>query len=240
MSQPSLRLPTEQDAITISQAVLQRPVHSAWRFPTGLCHYVYAVTTEDQQEVVVRIARPGTEALLTGGVFWSRLLRPLGVPLPTLLYADLEATIVPFPFMLLERLPGVDLYYVYRRLSWAEKGAILAELAQIQAHIARSLPSGNGFGEITLLHQPLPHRSLKEAIEQFLLDGQQQLAQGGVMDPSHGDESGSASAATDLIWTRSRLRHFWMTSPPRMSWSTTAAFRGLWTLMGSVMVILYF
>lgn len=187
MSQSSLRLPTEQDAITIVHSVLQHPVHSVQRFSTGLCHYVYAVTTEDQQEVVVRIARPGTEALLAGGVFWSCRLRPLGIPLPALLHADLEGTIIPFPFMLLERLPGVDLHYVYGRLSRAEKAAIATELAQIQAYLAQSLPPGNGFGEITSLHQPLPHRTWTESIEQSLLDSQQQLARGGVIDPHHGN-----------------------------------------------------
>src|SRR6185369_3408229 len=102
--------------------------------------------TEDQQQVVVRIARPEAGALLAGGVFWSRLLRPQGVPLPALLYADLEATIVPFAFMLLEKLPGADLGHVYRRLSFSDKQAIAAELVRIQAKVQQFLPPGNGFG----------------------------------------------------------------------------------------------
>jgi Ser/Thr protein kinase RdoA (MazF antagonist) len=199
MNKPSLRTPTEQDAITIVQTMLQRSVHKVQRFPTGLCHYVYAVATDDQQEVVVRIARPETEALLAGGVFWSRLLRPLGAPLPALLYADLEATIVPFAFMLLERLPGLDLGHVYRHLSRAEKGSIAAELARIQVKISQSLPPGNGFGCTTSLLQPLPHRTWMEFIEQSLLDSQQKLAQVGVMDPGH----------TERVWQRlSRFRAY--------------------------------
>lgn len=59
--------PTEQDAITIVQTVLQRPVSAVHRLPTGLCHYVYSVTMDDQQQVVARIARPETQAFLAGG-----------------------------------------------------------------------------------------------------------------------------------------------------------------------------
>jgi Ser/Thr protein kinase RdoA (MazF antagonist) len=178
-------LPTEQDAITIIQTIFQRDVNHIQRFPTGLCHYVYGVVTNDQQRVVVRIARRETQALLAGGVYWSRLLRSQGVPLPALLYADLEATIVPFAFMVLEQVPGQDLHEVYRHLSRPDKQVIAVELARIQARVQAALPPGAGFGCATSLEETPPHRTWIEVIEQSLDDSRRQMAQAGVVDLQH-------------------------------------------------------
>lgn len=141
MPQPSLSLPTEQDAVTIVEAVLQRPVLHVHRFPTGLCHYVYDVVLDNRQQVVARLARADTQALLAGGVAWSHVLRPRGVPLPRLLHADVTATQLPFAFMLLEHLPGVDLGQTYPYLSRHQKQAIAAAVVRIQRQVHR-LPQG--------------------------------------------------------------------------------------------------
>ncbi len=186
MPQPSLSLPTEQDAVTIVEAVLQRPVLHVHRFPTGLCHYVYDVVLDNRQQVVARLARADTQALLAGGVAWSHVLRPRGVPLPRLLHADVTATQLPFAFMLLEHLPGVDLGQTYPYLSRHQKQAIAAAVVRIQRQVHR-LPQGNGYGYATAPHAVLPHRSWATFVEQIVLDAQHGIAHVGVVDVRHVD-----------------------------------------------------
>ncbi len=186
MSPPSQRAPTERDAITIVEVVMQRPVQHIRRFPTGLCHYVYDIVTDHGQHVVVRIARSDTTPLLRGGIHWSRVLRPRGVPLPALLHADVEARIVPFAFMLLEHLPGVDLGQAYPQLSRHQKRDVAAALVRIQ-RLVHALPHGSGYGYATALDDVLPHQRWTDIVEQSLKDSYQGIARVGVVDLCHVD-----------------------------------------------------
>ncbi len=181
MSERTLRRPTEQDATTIVTSVLGQSVLSVRRFPTGLCHYVYDVATSTQK-LVVRIADPNTYSLLAAGVYWSQILSPLGVPLPRLMYSDLECKIVPFAFMLLERLPGTDLGNVYPTLSPDQKYTIAGDVVRLQRQVGR-LPSGSGFGYATALHDPLPHRTWSAVVFEMLNRSRQRLAHAGIVDP---------------------------------------------------------
>lgn len=178
--------PAAQDARTIAQTVLRRPVRHVRRFPAGLCHHVYDVVIDNQRRVVVRIARPETQALLAGGVHWSGVLRPRGIPLPALLDADLEATIVPFAWMLLEHLPGRDLGRAYPRMSRRAKRAVAARVAGIQAQV-HALPEGAGFGYVTSRHEVPPHGSWAAVIEHTLLRSQRRIAQVGAVDLHHAE-----------------------------------------------------
>lgn len=174
--------PTEQDAAAIIQAVLHETAHTITRFPTGLCHYVYDVVTASQAAVVVRIA-PGTAEGLAGAVYWSHRLRPLGVPLPRLLYADLQAQAAPFPFLLLERLPGTDLGQVYAQLSRTAKRAVVTDLVRAQARV-EELPLGRGFGYVGSFEAPFPQRTWTEVLLASLARSRARLQQAAVFDPA--------------------------------------------------------
>lgn len=119
--------PTEQDAVAIIRTTLHEPVRTVTRFNTGLCHYVYDILTASNTAVVVRIARSDTAAGLAGAMYWSHRLRPLGAPLPRILYADVQSQSTPFAFLLLERLPGTDIGHVYPQLSTQDKRSIVTE-----------------------------------------------------------------------------------------------------------------
>ncbi len=183
MSPSTFRPPTEQDAAAIVHAVLGQPVVTTRRFPTGLCHYVYEVVT-DSQQLVVRIARPDTHVFLAGGVYWSRLLRPMGLPLPTLVYADLEAKLVPFAFMLLERLPGTDLGHLYHTLTRDEKYAIASDIVRLQAQVS-ALPHRARFGYANSLREPPPYRTWIDVVHQSLDRSRQRIERAGIVDPGH-------------------------------------------------------
>ena len=111
-----LTKPAKQHAIQIVRRVLATDVHTIQRFSTGLGNYVYDVVTQDGQNIVVRIA-PDATSFTSGGIYWYHHLKPLGVPLPKLLHYEMEDSNHPFSFIIMERLPGMDLGHVYPELS---------------------------------------------------------------------------------------------------------------------------
>lgn len=121
---------------------LSEKVVSAERFTTGYQHHVFDVRTENGKNIVVRISKPEHRHLAESAVFWNEILRPEGVPLPEILASDLKAE---YPFLILERLPGKDLWQVYQTLSKPEKQALANEMARLQK-IAAGLPKAKSFG----------------------------------------------------------------------------------------------
>jgi len=124
---------------------------------------VFSVTTSDQQKFVVRIATPPTKRLLEGGVYWNRFLRPLGVPLPRLVATSLEPSETEFPFVVLEQLPGTDLFQLYQSLTSSEKLEIVSEVVRIQ-EIVSVLPEAGGFGFAYSYSEPPAYRTWKAAV----------------------------------------------------------------------------
>jgi hypothetical protein len=98
--------PSAEDAAVAVRSKLGLQPAEVRRFLTGLCHHVFSVTAADEQKFVVRIGTPATKRLLEGGIYWNQVLRPIGVPLPKMLAADLEPLEIRFPFVILERMPG--------------------------------------------------------------------------------------------------------------------------------------
>jgi len=112
------------------------------RFTTGSQHYVFEVELEGRAPVVVRASLPRDRRLAAGSVKFSRLLRPLGVPLPAIITEDLGAA---FPYVIFERLPGTDLGHVIGTLAEAQLEAIAAEVARMQ-NIVAVLPTAGRYG----------------------------------------------------------------------------------------------
>jgi Ser/Thr protein kinase RdoA (MazF antagonist) len=156
--------PTLNDLRAIAREVIGSELVSAKRFATGNCHYVFDAALADGRAVVLRIAKPENRSLLAGAVHWSGILKPMGFPLPEILHARLEAGCTPYPYLVLERLPGTDLGEVYSRLSSREKKTLADRLASMQK-IVGSLPEGAGFGFQSDPGIPPPFASWGEAID---------------------------------------------------------------------------
>lgn len=156
------RAPAAADAARAVRRALGVDVETITRFPTGHSHYVYDVTTTDGQRVVARLARPDTQSILAGGVYWHERLRDVGVPVPALLYAD-AAPADGFPVMLLERLPGCDLGDVYADLNTVQRRVLAWEVADIQARVA-TLPRAAGFGFALSYDDPDLHHSWLDVV----------------------------------------------------------------------------
>jgi aminoglycoside phosphotransferase (APT) family kinase protein len=124
---------------------------------------VFLIVASNEQKFVVRIGTPATKRLLEGGIYWNKVLRPIGVPLPEMLAADLEPREIRFPFVILEWMPGTDLGLIYQTLSSNEKLGIVRELVQIQKKVSQ-LPEANSFGYARSYSEPPEHQSWAEVV----------------------------------------------------------------------------
>jgi aminoglycoside phosphotransferase len=112
------------------------------RFGTGSQHHVFEVSFANRAPVVARLNTEQGVAAMIGASKLSRLLRPLGVPLPEIIAEDLG---LPFPHLVLQRLPGTDLRFIVRTLSASRLEAIAKEVAKAQ-RIAAGIGSAGRYG----------------------------------------------------------------------------------------------
>src|SRR4051795_2496906 len=115
---------------------------SAVRFTTGNNHWVFDVRLETGAAVVLRMTTAAWRRAMVGALHLNGLLRPMGVPLPRVLRADLDAT---FPTLALERLAGSDLGQVMAGLDDRSLEAVAGGVVEAQAIVA-GLPSAGRYG----------------------------------------------------------------------------------------------
>jgi Ser/Thr protein kinase RdoA (MazF antagonist) len=177
--------PTEQDAAVIAAEVFGAAVEAVVRFPTGSSHHVYDVQCAGDRRAVVRISRRDHIEDARGSVYWSRFLRPKGVPLPELLHVDLSMTRHPFPVIVLERLAGDDLGTVYECLSRSELRMLAERLAAIQ-DIVTALPLGRAFGYALSYDGPFPHVSWRDVVAASFARSRERIRAARLVDERHG------------------------------------------------------
>lgn len=115
---------------------------SVARFTTGSCHWVFDVRLETGASVVLRMTTASLQPAMRGALHLNELLRPLGVPLPRVFHADLDAA---FPTLVLERLAGTDLGHVMASLDDKSLESIAGRVAAAQ-EIVSQLPSAGRYG----------------------------------------------------------------------------------------------
>ena len=178
--------PTSPDAATaahLAATVLGlKPAHTR-RFMTGSAHFVYEVSFNNHRPIVVRMAsRNGLQAI-AGARTLSRLLRPLGVPLPEILAADLD---YDFPYLILERLQGVDLSVVMSALAPSSLTDIAAKVAGAQS-IVSTLPSAGRYG-FAVSAQEAPHERWIDVLRDNLDRSRKRIESAGLFDSAPVDE----------------------------------------------------
>jgi aminoglycoside phosphotransferase len=173
-------VPSESDAAEIASRFAGEPAGQVVRFPTGLANYVYDVAFPGGRRLVVRIAAPGAGNAMAGAEYWSRTLRPLGVPLPALFEAGHHDGCA---YLVLERLPGADLGLVYASLSAEQKRSIAAGVADIQRDKMGCLCEGKGFGYAAHQDGPFRHRTWADVLRSSLRRGRRRILSAGVFDP---------------------------------------------------------
>jgi aminoglycoside phosphotransferase (APT) family kinase protein len=178
-SEAACQVPSAKLAAEIAERNLARAPRSVSRFKTGARHYVFDVAFDSGPPVVVRLAEPSGYAEMVGAVHLSRLLRPLGVPLPTLIAEDLEG---PFPWIILERLAGTDLGAIARDLSEMQFDEIAAEIARAQS-ITASIGSAGRYG-YAVRPEDAPHTTWSKVLEANLSRSRTRIASAGLFDAS--------------------------------------------------------
>ncbi|MEP6903908.1 MAG: phosphotransferase [Actinomycetota bacterium] len=165
----------------ISRIVLdnlsEKPV-SADRFSTGHCHFVFDVKTESGKKFVVRIAQPENGYLLESAVYWSAALKPKGVPLPEIIASDSSAQL---PYLILERLPGKDLWQVYAELTKSEKKTLAVEMTRLQT-LAATLPKAKSFGYLETYCSDSGCRTWFEVLLKYLERSRSRIKKTGFFD----------------------------------------------------------
>jgi hypothetical protein len=92
----------------LAAAAFGRTPLAVHRFSTGWHHYVFEVTFEDRAPVVVRIAAEHSRSAMVGALKVSRLLRPLGVPLPEIISKGVRALLRLMPTIEPARLRSIE------------------------------------------------------------------------------------------------------------------------------------
>ena len=156
------------------------------RFPTGLRHFVFQATSGQGRTIVVRVSRREDVGIAQDSLYWSDQLRPLGVPLPKLLHADVTMTRHPFPFVILERLPGRDLGFVVGNLAQDELSNLARRLSAVQA-IVTDLPLGRGYGFSPRIEGPFPHAGWRDSIASSLARSRKRICDAGIVSEYHAD-----------------------------------------------------
>ena len=153
---------------------------------TGLAHYVFDVLLEDGTKVVARLARAGQENAFAGGISWSSQLRPLGVPVPRVIAADPAPPDDSRPYMLLERLPGVDHHFAYQDLTATQKRQLAHRLVQIQQRVGL-LRQGEGYGYDSSHDDPSLRESWSEVLHTQIKNARTRIDAVGKVPPIHVD-----------------------------------------------------
>jgi len=163
--------PDETLASEIASGFSGRSVRWLRRFPTGIGHWVYDVQDSAGDNFVVRIGSPDQAEDFVGAAHWSQALRPIGVPLPSLLATGKHND---FPYAVLERLPGEDLGVVYDGLELGQKRTIAARMFAIQRLVA-TLGEGRAFGYVKLPGAP-GRSSWRQVIDDSIRRSQSRMA----------------------------------------------------------------
>jgi aminoglycoside phosphotransferase (APT) family kinase protein len=176
-------VPDEDTARVIARSVLGDEIDDLDRFPMGLTHWVYDVALKSGRNVVIRVASPEHRADLVGAVYWQEWLRPLGVPLAEVLFADVDAE---FPYLILQRLPGTDLGNVYAELTIAQRTALAQSVAGLQ-ELAGRLPEAKGFG-YALSYESNVEREWTDVLGASLRGGRSWIERAGAVNPGWADK----------------------------------------------------
>ena len=168
--------PTAELAVRILESVISAGPWTVRRFPTGTAHFVFDAETADGRRLIDRGDADDRTAAAENAVRLAHLLRPLGIPLPAVIHADFRTATVPFPFVILERLPGVDLGDVYLELTQTQKRSIAAEMVRIGA-IVDQLPAGGGFGFAATPGDPSLKRTWRAVLDALIARAESRFAE---------------------------------------------------------------
>jgi len=190
MRHPTVAIPTVAFATQIAADVTGYSPTGASRFMTGMRHYVYEVQLAGRPPVIVRIGDQSAHDEMEGAVRLSDLLKPRGVPLPTIIAASVRSEL---PWLVLERLAGSDLGAVINKLSHEQLDHIADRVAHAQA-ITSNTALADRYGYAALPGQA-PYSTWSQVLDANLDRSQVRIEAAGLFDPAQVEIVRSAIAA---------------------------------------------
>jgi aminoglycoside phosphotransferase (APT) family kinase protein len=162
-----------EKATAVACGFADSAVRSISRFSRGHHHHVYDVTCADGRAFVVRIGAVDDRAFFEAARGWHALLAPIGAPLPRILASGVH---LGHPFLIVERLPGVDLEDALDSMSRDDRRALADAISAIQERVQERLPEGHGFGDALSYDGPYTAASWAGAVEAFIERSRRRLA----------------------------------------------------------------
>ncbi|MGI4765324.1 MAG: phosphotransferase family protein [Janthinobacterium lividum] len=169
--------PTEAFALQVATDTTGDTPLSARRFTTGSSHYVYEVSFSDRPSIVVRVGQHQARHGMQGAVSLSNLLKPLGVPLPAIMAANVEADL---PWLVLERLPGTDLGGVIEHLTEEQLETLAQNIALAQTLTSKTA-TANKYGYATA-PDLAPYAIWSQVLDTSLNRSRQRIASAGLFE----------------------------------------------------------
>jgi len=172
-------IPDSDTARNLAAAAIGSEPVEIRRFKTGSRHYVFEALFKNRAPVVIRMAVRQDRKAMAGAKTLSRLLRPLGVLLPEILAEGLDNE---FPYLILERLPGVDLGEVIGDLPDSSLQTIATKVATAQSVVSK-LPSVGRYG-YGVKARDAPHRQWHHVLNDNLNRSRKRIKSAGLFDTS--------------------------------------------------------
>ncbi len=138
--------PSEQDAYAVVLHTLHTSPVDISRIMTGMDNYVYRVEMPDGCKIVVRMNVAEKAGQYKAALYWDELLKPLNLPMPSILASKTEVLAGEFPYMVMDFVEGKDLGDVYAELSTDDRRGIAKDIAEVQKRVRGGLPLGHGYG----------------------------------------------------------------------------------------------
>ncbi len=170
----------QQRAEALASAFAGERVREIRRFPTGAQHFVFEAIFARRAPFVVRLSRPADRQLAAGALRLSAKLRTLGLPLPEIFASGVDA---PVPYLIMERLPGVDLGEVVTELKPQALRSIARSVADAQAAVAQMARAGR-FG-FAVEASEAPFRTWTEFVRAHVHRSSQRVHAAGLFSPGH-------------------------------------------------------
>lgn len=171
------RVPEATDAIAAVELAFGWRDATARRFGNGLAFYVFDVEAGGKR-AVVRMGLPGQRQTLRDGVALAQAVRPLGVPLPALLFDGTEAAL---PYIIIERFAGTDLGDVFAALGDEQRRAIARQVAAAQLAVGRLGPAQR-FGYVPNA-EAATHRDWAAVVRASIARSQERILAAGLFGP---------------------------------------------------------
>jgi len=134
---------TESLVRTLVADVTGRPVRWVDRMAYGHGSVTYRVDTDGGPAVIVRTnTDPGVYA---GTLANLEALRSLGLPVPSVLQADLTGSRYPFAYVVTDTFPGRDLGFVLADMTPAQMTRLAEQVVGFERQVS-GLPRGVGYG----------------------------------------------------------------------------------------------